>query len=223
MFASCCVTSLQPINRRHEAPASAVLDRRGSHATNRLVCSDACRSNAASSRSRKWWRKRLAVVTSADSGFGRFSQSKTSDDWNSTCQPRRPKAAFVSSLIAGARSISTARTCVFGTPSRLATRRRSVPSPLPKSTSRAPRRQSTQGTGKHSRNPHQAVDHLQIAAGLNGPGIGCIELIQNLGYNPSLHYSTCSSAPWQLNPAPKLDIHQSPPAASSASAASSTK
>src|ERR1019366_7779106 len=84
-----------------------------------------------------------------------------------------------------------------------------------------------QNTGHDARMPHPGVEPAEIAARAQGRLILRRQDIQQFRQDNAFHgaskfYSTSNSAPWQVNPAPNDDIHQSPPGAFSASAACRT-
>ena len=74
---------------------------------------------------------------------------------------------------------------------------------------------------------HEGVDAAQVAAGALRRRVVGRKLVERLRLEDARQharaYSTFSSAPWQLKPAPNDDSHHHPPGASSANAASSTK
>src|SRR5207244_1895092 len=80
-----------------------------------------------------------------------------------------------------------------------------------------------QSPGDNAGVPHQFVDSFEIITRMHGSRIIGRKLVQQLRCDLTPHHATSSSAPWQLNPAPKLDMYHNPPAASSLSARSRMK
>jgi len=131
-------TALQPVSQRSRAAKPVSRERRGSHATNRLVLAAASRNNVASRSSRKWCRNKLMSRTSMI-GDGCANPANTSVVTISRDQSSAANARRVSWETRWWRSSNMTWAVTPSAAHRRASRNSKVPSPAPSSMRRSGR------------------------------------------------------------------------------------